>query len=144
MPDARIMVALTTQQAAELVGKNRSTIWRAIKRGRVSGTKSEAGDYLIEPAELERAFGPLQQRNETHDVASQPRATINETSALRVEANMLRERVVTLEADKADLRTERDRLLGVIEQQAEQMRLLTYQHEEPERRSWWRRLFGRA
>jgi excisionase family DNA binding protein len=138
------MVALTTQQAAELVGKNRSTIWRAIKRGRVSAAKTETGDYIIEPAELERAFGPLQRRNEMRDDALRPTATGNETSTLRVETNMLRERVAALEADKADLRAERDRLLGVIEQQAEQMRLLTDQREDASQTSWWHRMFGRA
>jgi hypothetical protein len=131
------MVALTTQQAAAITGRNRSTIWRAIKTGRVSATRTATGDYLVEPVELERAFGLLQRR---HD-ALRPRATGRRAPVSGAEVAWLRERVAALEADKADLRLERDRLLGVIEQQSEQMRRLG------DRRAgagFWRRLLGRA
>ena len=53
------MTALTTQQAAELTGKNRTTIWRACKAGRLSAARSDDGDFLIEPVELERVYGSL-------------------------------------------------------------------------------------
>jgi hypothetical protein len=53
----------------------------------------------------------------------------------------LRERLGEKDELIADLRTERDRLLAVIETQATQVKQLT--DERPAKhRSWWRRLFG--
>jgi FtsZ-binding cell division protein ZapB len=75
----------------------------------------------------------------------QPDATVNETSVLRREVELLREQVRTLTADKDDLRAERDRLIGVLERNAEHMKLLADQRErEHKRRSpslfrWFRR-----
>ena len=50
-----------------------------------------------------------------------------------------------LEADKTDLRAERDRLLSVIETQAQQVKLLTDQRpaQAEARRGFWRRVFGK-
>lgn len=130
------MVALTTHQAAAITGRNRSTIWRAIKAGRVSASKTATGDYLVEPVELERTFGPLQRRPD----APRPHATgrrVPASHATPVEVALLRERVAALEADKEDLRLERDRLLRMIEQQSGQLRPLS------DRRGFWRRLLGR-
>ena len=131
------MSALTTQQAAELSGRNRSTIWRACKTGRLSATKNDTSEYLIDVAELERAFGRLrspQPMDGLHTDAPQPDATGNETNVLRREVELLREQVRVLSADKDDLRGERDRLLNVLERNAEQLKLLTDQRER-ERRS---------
>lgn len=49
------MTQLSLGQAAELTGKSKSTISRAIKSGRLSATRD--GDrYCIDPAELSRVF----------------------------------------------------------------------------------------
>jgi hypothetical protein len=142
------VVALTTQQAAELTRRNRTTIWRACKDGRVSSTKGDTGEYLIEVAELERAFGRLhspQQTNQVHVDAVQPDATVDETMVLHREVDLLREQVRMLTADKEDLRSERDRLISMLEKQAEQVRLLTderqlREHQSPSLWAWlWRR-----
>jgi hypothetical protein len=130
------MVALSTQQAAAITGRNRSTIWRAIKNGRVSATKTATGDYLIEPVELERTFGPLHRRPD----AARPHAPGRRPPAPAGEVAWLRERLAALEADKEDLRQERDRLLRVIEQQTEQVRLLSGRVRPG---GFWRRLLGR-
>jgi excisionase family DNA binding protein len=53
------MARITPGQAAELTGKHRSTIIRAIEKGSLSVARDESGHYLIDPAELERAFGTL-------------------------------------------------------------------------------------
>ena len=46
-------------EAAKVAGQSKSTIWRAVKAGRVSATKTDTGDYPIDPAELHRVF-PLE------------------------------------------------------------------------------------
>ena len=45
--------------AAEAAHVNKTTILRAIKKGKVSATKDEHGEYRIDPAELHRVY-PLQ------------------------------------------------------------------------------------
>lgn len=138
------MAGLTTQEAAAVTGRNRSTIWRAIKTGKVSATKSETGDYLVEPVELARAFGPLTRQEDACDDAEQPPATARDAPSMQVELALLRARAAALEADKEDLRRERDRLLGVIEQQTEQVKLLSDRSGRARRGGFWRGLLGRA
>lgn len=47
---------LSLAQAAKATGKAKATIARAIKAGRLSATRNEAGSHTIDPAELDRVF----------------------------------------------------------------------------------------
>lgn len=47
---------LSLKQAAEAVGKGKSTLQRAIKAGKLSAQISERGTYRIDPAELARVY----------------------------------------------------------------------------------------
>jgi hypothetical protein len=47
---------LSLSGAATAAGIAKSTIWRAIKSGRVSATKTETGSYQIDAAEVFRVF----------------------------------------------------------------------------------------
>ncbi|MCR9223239.1 MAG: helix-turn-helix domain-containing protein [Hyphomonas sp.] len=47
---------LSLKQAAEAVGKGKSTIQRAIKAGKLSAQISDRGTYRIDPAELARVY----------------------------------------------------------------------------------------
>lgn len=49
---------ITLLEAAEAVGVSKSTMRRAVKEGKVSATRNEAGAFLIDPAELFRVFKP--------------------------------------------------------------------------------------
>jgi excisionase family DNA binding protein len=139
---------LTTPQAAELTGKSRSTIWRACKRGRLSALKTDTGDYLIEPAELERVFGSLQQRNRSHADAPKPNATVPATALLEQELEHTRELLdrerAVFDRDRRVWEDERTFLRHLVEQHTEQLRLITHEPAEPEQRraGFWRRLVG--
>jgi len=52
---------LTAGQAAKETKKAKSTITSAIKSGRLSASKGENGQYIIDPAELFRVFPPKKQ-----------------------------------------------------------------------------------
>ena len=52
------MASLSLRDAAEQAGTSKSTIWRAIKAGRLSATRTDDGGFAIDPAELFRAFAP--------------------------------------------------------------------------------------
>src|SRR6516164_3964253 len=51
------------QQAADAAGVNKSTVFRAIKAGKVSATRNEHDQWLIEPAELHRLYPPATEGN---------------------------------------------------------------------------------
>lgn len=115
----------TLGQAAKATGKNKTTIQRAIKDGRVSGSKDDSGAYAIDPAELHRVFpvATIAQPSQSNDM--QPSGNASETAMLRT--MLAREQEIN-----ADLREDRDRW----RQQA--TALLTDQ-----RKGLWARLLGR-
>jgi len=49
---------LNLSEAARESGQSKSAIWRAVKSGRLSATRTYTGGYQIDPAELHRAFSP--------------------------------------------------------------------------------------
>jgi len=51
------MTMLDLSKAARLVGRDVSTLHRAMASGRLSFTKDRAGKRQLDPAELERVFG---------------------------------------------------------------------------------------
>jgi septal ring factor EnvC (AmiA/AmiB activator) len=61
----------TLSQAATATGKNKATVQRAIKSGKISASKNSSGAYEIDPSELHRVFPPA-----TQLVAQHPNATI--------------------------------------------------------------------
>jgi hypothetical protein len=53
----RIMSGYSLAQAAAAVGRNRSSVLRAIKAGKISAVRDEAtGEWRIQPAELHRLY----------------------------------------------------------------------------------------
>jgi hypothetical protein len=147
------MALVTLRVAAELTGKDRSTLNRAIENGKLSATKNDLGRYLIDPAELERVYGTLR-APAVHSNAP-PEDAQSESSASSREVELLRE---LLESERAaharergafdrDRRTweeQHARLLGLVEKHTDQIKLLTDQRErETERRTWLARWLGR-
>src|SRR3954468_12659456 len=141
------MPLLTPVQAAELTGKHRSTINRAIEKGHLSATRDEFGHFLIDPAELERVYGTLRNpgaRDQSRDVAEEQDGTTDEvaSSSRDVEA-LLRE---ILERERAERERERhgyerdrrawdeerSRLWSLVEKHTEHIKLLTDQREKRE------------
>ncbi len=55
-------------QAAKATGLNRTTVFRAIKSGKISGTRNERGEWSIEAAELHRVY-PVQEAKSNGDAA---------------------------------------------------------------------------
>jgi hypothetical protein len=140
------MALVGLKRASELTGKNQSTIHRAMKAGRLSYSLSDSGERLLDTSELNRLF-PVKNGDDAlrKDAPDEPRKDA-QAADLHARLIFMQQRIVGLEVDKADLRAERDRLLGVIETQAQQVKLLTDQRSptpQPEtRRGWWRRLRG--
>lgn len=96
-------------EAAKATGKNKTTIQRAIKNGKISAPKGDSGSYEIDPSELHRVFPPVaMQRDAQHpqrNDAQQGKSTsINRDLArvldLEKELAVARERASGLEAQK--------------------------------------------
>src|SRR5512135_3393463 len=49
-------MAYTLGEAAKATGISKTSIRRALDKGRISGTKSETGEWRIDPAELHRVY----------------------------------------------------------------------------------------
>lgn len=116
---ARVM-QYTAGQAAEVTGKNISTITRAVKSGKISAHKDTSGAWRIDASELHRVF-PLRKRNlrkhaTQEDIPDPEKSDIAQTVGLYEELAALRERVAAqseLLEDKisqiSDLKEDRDR-----------------------------------
>lgn len=91
------MALVSITQAAKLVRRNRSTLYRDIERGRLSKTVSPEGETQIETSELLRTYGQLHPTSEENGDDSQSHAQLK--IALLEERNRSLERVLTLEAE---------------------------------------------
>jgi excisionase family DNA binding protein len=142
------MALITPGQAADLTGKHRSTIIRAIESGRLSATRDELGHHLIDPAELERAYGTLRspdERDASRDDAEEQDATPAYVAALSREVELLREMLERersqYDRDRRGWDDERTFMRGMLERHTEQVKMLTDQREERDRRTEQSRSF---
>jgi excisionase family DNA binding protein len=139
-------MTLSLREAAEQAGTSKSTIWRAIKSGRMSAARTDDGGFAIDPAELFRAFEPKrpEQHSEGQDTipTATPMApaatdeTASRIAALDAEVKGLRDLLAEVRASREELRQDRDIWRGQIERLA-----LPAPIPEP-RKAWWRRLAG--
>jgi hypothetical protein len=157
-------MAYSLAQAAKAVGRDRSTLLRMIKIGKLSAARDEAsGAWVIEPAELHRVYPPVEPHVEEHrsaqgdaqirtpvhmsDPAAQVDAQLAELQARiaeMTEAQRLRDETITdlrhrLDEERADRRQALDRLAAAQERIAA---LLTDQRPPTPApgaaRRWWR------
>jgi excisionase family DNA binding protein len=96
-------------EAAKATGKNKTTIQRAIKSGKISASKGDGGSYEIDPSELHRVFPPTvaqrdaqhMQSNDTQQAKFTPESShIDRVVDLEKELAVARERANGLEAQK--------------------------------------------
>ncbi|MEM9374655.1 MAG: hypothetical protein AAGA72_00435 [Pseudomonadota bacterium] len=88
------------KEAANAVGKGKSTLQRAIKAGKLSAQISDKGTYRIDPAELARVYpedfstDPSKRNGAKRCNPSQRDAMEhNETALLRLELNQIKEQL---------------------------------------------------
>lgn len=103
---------LTLLEAARETGRTKPAILKAIKRGSISATKNDAGEWQIDAAELFRVYPQVNARGETADRPLSNTETLVELAVAqerlaRIEAERDRERR-QLEETIADLRADRD------------------------------------
>ena len=121
-------MAYTLGEAAEVTGRSRGAILRALQTGEIAAAHDEATDeWTIEPDDLFRTF----------PVAYHIRFVLEAVEPLRSEMRELRSR---LEAAEAAISAAAKRLDAKSEEQPP-ARPVSARAEAPPRRRWWRRLF---
>lgn len=108
-------MTLTLRQAAELTGKSKSTLTRAIKAGRLSASRDAKGLYVIDPAELARAYPFVVPSDAQHDARrGAPRNSQTESD----DAAMLQLRLSLLmdeqERERTAANREREQLAATV------------------------------
>jgi hypothetical protein len=104
-------MSYTLVAAAKATGLNKSTILKAIKGGKITGTKDELGKWHIEPDELHRVYPAVGERSADSDAGQQSAATNVADLGTQIEALIKRaeERVrQQLDQLRRDQHTERD------------------------------------
>jgi hypothetical protein len=132
---------LTLGQAAKATGKAKVTLARAIKSGRISASRSEAGNYVIDPAELARVYPLTSERTSDMEQSVTPNGPVSEPGGSPGEVETLR--AVVAERDRTIARqddTIRD-LRSRLDREAEERRMLMAILTDQSRRPWWRRWF---
>lgn len=137
--------------AAEAAGKNKTTIQRAIKNGRISASKNDLGAYEIDPVELHRVFplataqrdAPRRQSNNTQQ-PSDASETRNEDRivALEKELAVAQARSIGLEEQRQQMTDTIDDLRTRLDRSEDRVTALLGAPDGPPRRrlfGWWPR-----
>lgn len=110
------------EESAKKVGKNKTTLQRWIKSGKLSANVDENGRYRIDAAELFRAFPPIilhsnvaatDECNEPQREKALDATTIEELATLRAENRLLKEMTEDLRK-RLDLEAEERRRLTYL------------------------------
>lgn len=104
------MAQVSLSEGARLTGRSKGTLSKALTTGKLSYVEKSDAGYLIDTSELFRVFPPKRQETVAEVRSETPKET-PETIALRVEVEMLRERVADLASDRDAWRDQAQRLL---------------------------------
>lgn len=118
------MPQVSLSEGARMVGRSKGTLSKAVASGKMSYVEKTANGFLIDTSELFRVFPP----KPTQPVADARSETPKETSdnaALRVEVELLRQRVSELAEDRDAWRDQAQKLL------------LAGPEGEPAKRGFW-------
>jgi hypothetical protein len=99
-------VMLSLSEAAIAAGIAKSTIWRAVKAGRISAARTVTGTYQVDPAELFRVFPAMPKNVEIKQLA--PAVETGIVPALEAQISALKEVSNLLKEQLADTRKDRD------------------------------------
>jgi predicted site-specific integrase-resolvase len=121
----------TLSKAAMATGKNKATIQRAIKNGKISATKNSSGAYEIDPSELHRVYPATAQRVAQQDISNDTQHADKNNETIKLKLDLL----------EAERERERDQLQATIDD----LRVRLDRSEEritallpaPKKRGWW-------
>jgi len=121
------MAKVGAQRAADLTGKSKSTIQRAMKNGKLSYTTDMNGYRVIDVSELDRVFGLAQEAKPAKAVEHEleKASSLLEMERLRMRVKMLENQLEMANEQIDDLKDQRDQW----QKQASQV-LITSQYSQ--------------
>ena len=124
------MAKVGAQRAAELTGRSKSTIQRAMKSGKISYEVDGNGRRVIDVSELDRAFGLMPQESESKDIKAveveiEKATQMLEMERLKMRIRMLEDQLDLTKEQVDDLKEQRDQW-----QKQAQQTLLTSQYSQ--------------
>jgi hypothetical protein len=99
-------IMLSLSEAAIAAGIAKSTIWRAVKAGRISASRTVTGTYQVDPAELFRVFPAVPKNVEMKQPALAVETGV--VPALEAQISALKEVSSLLKEQLEDTRKDRD------------------------------------
>ena len=143
---------LTQAQAARAAGVTRTSIWRAVRRGRLSAERMNDGSLRIDASELLRVYPQADLARVANGsdnrtgARSRDERTVASDAAAHGELDALRAFIDELKRDKERLQREleasadeRVRLLTMLEEERREVKLLTAARTP--KKSWWKKLW---
>jgi len=121
----------TLSQAATATGKNKATIQRAIKSGKISAAKNSSGAYEIDPSELHRIFPATAKRVAQNDISNDAQRPDKHDETTQLKLNLLE---VEREREREQLQATIDDLRTRLDRSEERIVALL---PAPTKRSWW-------
>ena len=115
----------TLGQAAKATGKSKTTILRALEKGKISGEKNDHGEWAIQPVELHRLYPLAEQDNGSvtvPDVTGEEQGT---NTQILLENRELRAKLEATEARLGDAHDQIGDLRRRLDTEAEERRRLT-------------------
>jgi excisionase family DNA binding protein len=140
---------LTLAEAAKETGLTKPAILKAIQKGRVSATKDDKGQWLIDPAELFRVYAPTTKK-EMMETQTRNLDLLLKLKELEAKLEVTEKRLLDKESEIKNFRAQVDDLRSERERwriQAEQItRLLTDQREKEQSKKprFWAWLSGKS
>lgn len=129
-------MGLSLRQAADLCGKGRSTLHRALQSGKLSGTKGDNGEWSIDGSELSRVFPWDTKIHDQREATGHQRDTLNSSEVMAMKVAMLEQQLEREQETVSDLRKRLDRA-------EESVMALTDQRTIKNGKGWLKRLLGR-
>lgn len=133
---------LTLAEAAKETGLTKPAIFKSIKNGKISASKDERGQWMIDPAELFRVYDPVSKK-ETVEPQTANLSLLLKLKELESKLEVTDKRLLDKDREIDDLRTQRDHWRT----QAEQItRLLTDGREQDKKKKSgvWAWLLGKS
>ena len=124
------MTKVSANEACKLVNKNRSTLYRHAKEGKVSKTIGTDKKAYFDVAELERVYGPLKISSDADETMQKDSVQHSETEDLKAEIARLQELInqkdITINNKEEMIEKKNDR----IDTLQENVKLLTDDREK--------------
>lgn len=121
----------TLSQAATATGKNKATVQRAIKSGKISAVKNSSGAYEIDPSELHRIFPAMAQRVAQHDISNETQRPDKYDETIQLKLDLLE---AEREREREQLQSTIDDLRARLDRSEDRITALL---PAPTKRSWW-------